>query len=196
MLIYGAGGHAKVIVDYLNFLKIEVNGIFDDDINKKYLYQYPINPYQAVFFPEMPLLIAIGNNFLRKQIAEKISHSLAKLLHPTAYISPMSQIEAGTVVFAGAIIQTEAQIGKNVIINTGSVVEHECQVADYGHIAPKAVICGQVNIGEGTLVGANATILPNLTIGKWCKIGAGAVVTQNIPDFATAVGIPARIIKY
>jgi sugar O-acyltransferase (sialic acid O-acetyltransferase NeuD family) len=196
MLIYGAGGHAKVILDYLQSLKIEVKGVFDDDINKKFLYQYPIQAYQADFLLDTLIIIAIGDNYLRKQIAQKIKHPAGQLIHPSAVVSKMSQLDEGTVVFARATIQTEAKIGKNVILNTACVLEHECQVADYGHIAPQAVICGNVKIGEGTLIGANATVLPNITIGKWCKIGAGAVVTQDIPDFVTAIGIPAKIIKH
>ncbi|MCU0443487.1 MAG: acetyltransferase [Microscillaceae bacterium] len=195
MLIYGAGGHAKVVLDYLQTLKIDLAGVFDDDLSKHFFYQYAIRAYDADFLPEVPLLITVGDNFLRRQISQKIKHSLGKLIHPSAIVSPQSRLAVGTVVFAGVIVQSEAQIGKNVILNTTALVEHDCQVADYVHIAPRATLCGAAQVGEGTLIGAGAVVLPQVKVGKWSKIGAGAIVNQDIPDYAIAVGNPAKIIQ-
>jgi acetyltransferase-like isoleucine patch superfamily enzyme len=69
-------------------------------------------------------------------------------------------------------------------------------VEDYVHIAPRVVLCGNVQIGTGTLVGAGATVIPGKKIGRWVTIGAGSVVTRDIPDYAVAVGHPARVIKF
>ena len=76
-----------------------------------------------------------------------------------------------------------------------SLTHHDCKLDSFVHISPNAAICGGVKIGEGTQVGAGAVIIPNLNIGKWCKIGAGAVVVRNVPDGATVVGNPGRMVK-
>jgi sugar O-acyltransferase (sialic acid O-acetyltransferase NeuD family) len=96
----------------------------------------------------------------------------------------------------GAIVQAMAKIGNHVIVNTGAQVDHDCVIGDFAHIAPRVVLCGGVSVGEGTLVGAGATVAPGVTIGKWATIGAGAVIIAGIPDYAVAVGNPARVIKY
>jgi acetyltransferase EpsM len=75
------------------------------------------------------------------------------------------------------------------------VVDHDCVVGDYTHVSPNATLCGDVHLGEGTHFGAGATAIQGVRIGKWCTIGAGAVVISDIPDYATAVGCPARVIK-
>jgi acetyltransferase-like isoleucine patch superfamily enzyme len=54
---------------------------------------------------------------------------------------------------------------------------------------------GQISIGTGTWIGASAMILDGVSIGKNCVIGAGSLVTKDIPNFATAVGSPARVIN-
>ena len=81
-------------------------------------------------------------------------------------------------------------------MNTGASVDHECVLGDYVHIAPNATLCGQVKVGEGTMIGVGVSVVQCVTIGKWCKIGAGAVVLSDVPDGATVVGVPGRIIKY
>lgn len=101
----------------------------------------------------------------------------------------------GTVVFHHAVIQASAIIGRHCIVNTSSSTDHDCTLEDFVHISPHATLSGNVMVGEGTHIGAGATVIPGITVGKWCVIGAGAVVTEDIPDYATAVGVPARIIK-
>ncbi len=64
------------------------------------------------------------------------------------------------------------------------------------YISPGVTICGDATLKDGCDIGAGATILPWVTIGRHTIIGAGAVVTEDIPDNVTAVGVPARIIKY
>lgn len=196
MLLYGGSGHAKVVIDCLLANQIPVHAIFDDNRDLHSLLQFPVaGQYQAGFLPEEPLIIAIGNNTIRKKIASLIKHRFGKAIHPSAVVSPFAQVEEGTVVFQNSVIQASARIGKHCIINTAASVDHDSIVEDFVHISPHATLSGNVTVGEGTHVGAGATIIPGVTIGKWCVIGAGAVVITNIPDYATTVGVPAKIIK-
>jgi len=196
ILLYGASGHSKVVISVLKSLKYELVGIFDDNDNIKQPFYEIKNFYDPTFFINIPLLISIGDNNIRKQLTQKIKHKYITLIHPSSIVDDNSIIELGTVVMHNSVVQTNTKIGKHCIINTNASIDHDCNISDFVHISPSACICGNVSINEGTHIGANATVLPNLKIGKWCKIGAGSVVTKNVPDNTVVVGNPGKIIKY
>ena len=193
MYLYGASGHAKVIIDILEASGVRVDGLIDDNPNIDQLQGYSV---WHTFTGESPFIISIGNNKIRKQVAERLQASYEKAIHPSAILSPTTKIGDGTVVMQGAIIQADANVGKHCIINTGASVDHECVIGDYAHISPHATLCGNVHVGEGSWIGAGTTVIPNLSIGKWCIIGAGSVITEDIPDHVLAFGNPCRIIRY
>lgn len=185
MYLYGAGGHAKVIIDILKSNQIIVDGLFDDQDGIGELLGYPVFSSSDV---RAPLIVSIGNNQMRQRIALSLRLEYGQAIHPSAIVSEMSRVAEGTVVMQGAIIQSCAVIGRHCIINTGASVGHDCRIADFVHISPHATLCGNVSIGEGTHIGAGTTVIPGVTIGKWCVIGAGSVVTHNIPDEVLAFG--------
>ena len=191
--LYGAGGHAKVILDILKSNGINVSEIFDDNPAIESFMGIPVS-HAGI---RSPLIISIGDNRIRKDIAEKISGDVfCSFLHDrSAIISDCASIEKGTVVMQGAIIQSSARIGKHCIINTGASIDHDCLIQDYVHIAPQCALCGNVKIGEGSFIGAGAVIIPNVRIGKWSVIGAGSVVAEDIPDNVVAYGLPCRIVR-
>lgn len=193
MYLYGASGHAKVIIDILEASRVRVDGLIDDNPNIDQLRGYPV---RHIFVKESPFIISIGNNEIRKRVAERLQTNYGKAVHPSAILSPSARIGKGTVVMQGAIIQADVNVGKHCIINTGASVDHECVIGDYVHISPHATLCGNVHVGEGSWIGAGTTVIPNLSIGKWCVIGAGSVITENIPDHVLAFGNPCRIIRY
>ncbi|MCD8194455.1 MAG: acetyltransferase [Tannerellaceae bacterium] len=192
MYLYGASGHAKVIIDILLSNDKEVKGLFDDNKKIESLLGYP------VFSPEdikSPLIISIGDNKTRKLIAEKYAVSYGIAIAKTAIISHFSTIGEGSVIMQGTVIQASVKIGKHTIVNTSSSIDHECTIGDFVHISPNSTLCGNVSIGEGSWIGAGSTILPGVKIGKWSVIGAGSVVSKNIPDHVLAVGNRCNIIK-
>ncbi len=196
MLLYGASGHAKVIISCLKATEVKVLGIFDDDLTKKNLWTIPvIGSYDTNYLPNAPLIIAIGINAIRQKIARLVEHRFSMVIHPSAIVDESVAIGEGTVIFHNAVVQADTHIGKHVIINTSTSIDHDCTIADFVHIAPNATLCGGISVGEGTLIGAGSVVAPNLHIGKNCLIAAGAVVTTNIPDFAIVRGNPGRIIK-
>lgn len=196
-LLLGAGGHARVLVSTIEALGHDLLGVFDSNSKIKSLDRAPnLGEYNAAIEPKAKVLLAIGDNKLRQNLARRIQHKFGRLTHPSAFVDRMVTIGEGTQILHGAIVNRGTVLGKHCILNTASSVDHECQLADFIHIAPKATLCGGVIIGEGTLVGAAATILPNIKIGKNVSIGAGAVITKDIPDNATVVGVPGKIVAY
>lgn len=196
MYLYGASGHAKVIIEILEKNGISIKGIFDDNKAISALFNYSVTAFPGAFDPLADeLIISIGNNSIRKKVSEQLQAHFGKAIHPFTSISSRSEIGEGAVVMAGVVINAEASIGKHCIINTNASVDHDCVVADFVHISPNAALCGNVTVGEGTHIGAGTVIIPGVHIGKWCNIGAGSVVIKDVPDFTTAVGNPSRIIK-
>ena len=194
-LLYGASGHAKVICSIFESMDIIVTSIFDDNRNILLDKYNVISGYDSKYEQDLPILISIGDNMIRKRISERVSHSFSTAIHSTSVIDDISKVDFGTAIFHRATIQRDTFIGKHCIINTNASVDHDCIIEDFVHIAPSATLCGNIEVGEGTIIGANATVLPNITIGKWCVIGAGAVITDDIPDYSLVVGVPGKIIK-
>ena len=195
--ILGTGGHAKVVIEIANILGKVIDGLFDDDKKKHNCKFCDIEIKGNIdTITNSDAIIAIGDNFTRKKIHQKlIDINWKMLIHPSAIIANNVIINDGSLIIAGAIIQTGSKIGIHCIINTKASVDHDCLIDDFVHIAPSATLCGNVKVGEGTNIGAGATIIPNIKIGKWCIIGAGAVITKDIPDYSLVVGVPGKIIK-
>jgi sugar O-acyltransferase (sialic acid O-acetyltransferase NeuD family) len=196
MLIYGAGGHARVLMSCLRASDLKIDAVFDDDECKSEILHLPVEKqYQPENFKFKPLLIAIGDNLTRYQIAQRISHRFGQLIHPSALVDYSVLIGAGTVILHRAIVQAGARIGRHVIINTGATIDHDCQVEDFVHIAPGSILCGNTSIGAFSLIGAGSVIVPGTHIGSHCHIAAGSVITRNIPDGSIVRGNPGRILK-
>jgi sugar O-acyltransferase (sialic acid O-acetyltransferase NeuD family) len=197
LMFYGAGGHAKVIIESWVAAGGVVDGIFDDAPARREVLGYKVvGKYDAAYHQKSSIVIAVGNNRTRKTLAEAIKHSFGKVVHPSVILSATCKLGPGTVAMAGAIISSSSIIGMHAIVNHKSCVDHDCVIGDYVHLAPGSTICGEVSIGEGTLIGAGATVMPGIRIGKWATIGAGSVVSQDVPDFAVAVGVPAKVMRY
>jgi len=194
MLFYGASGHGKVVIESWLAGNGSVAGIFDDDVNRREILNYKVyGKYTADHCAQETLLISIGSNSTRKQVASSIKHRFGNVIHPASLLSESVNLGLGTTIMAGAVVNAEVVIGNHAIINTGSIIDHDCVIGNFVHLAPGSTLCGNVIIGEGTLIGAGATIIPGIKIGAWVTVGAGAVVTKDIPDNAVVVGVPGRI---
>jgi len=202
MYLYGAGGHSKVITDILKSLGVEVLGVFDDQPLGAKLKTMGIDSgirVQGEAFPKLdaPLIISVGDNQRRAELDLMLRRNAeyGQAIHGTTIISDKATIGEGTVILQGAIVQSAAKVGRHVLVNTAASIDHDNEIGDYAHVSPHATLCGHVKVGEGTHIGAGAVVIPSIRIGKWCTIGAGTVVIRDIPDYATAVGNPARVIK-
>ena len=192
--LYGAGGHAKVIIDIMKANNMSLAGIVDDNIEiKEFMGNEVIHYCQN----DAKYIISIGNNRIRQKIAEKLSMekncTFDKIIHPSAITSQNITIGCGSVVMQNSVIQSGTQIGKHCIINTAAAIDHDCKIGNFVHISPNATLCGEVSIGDGSWIGAGSVIIQGIKIGKNCIIGAGSVVCKDIPDGVVAFGNPCKI---
>lgn len=191
--LFGASGHAKVIMDIINAQGDKTERLYDDAPHCSEIGGVPVVKASETSV-EGPLIISIGSNKVRKLISERYPLvKYAKALHPSSVVADSVSIGEGSVVMHGAIVQPDVKIGKHCIVNTGASIDHECQIDDFVHISPHSTLCGNVYVGEGSWIGAGTTVIPGIKIGKWCTIGAGSVVIRDVPDGTTAYGTPAII---
>lgn len=198
--LYGASGHAKVVIDcILSKDYYEIDQLFDDNKNIKELVGFSVfETSQLKDTLQNDLIVSIGDNKIRYNIVQKI-HSYHKFCdfipHNTAVVASSASIGKGSVIMPNAVINSKSSIGDHVIINSASVIEHDCIVGNFCHISPHATLAGGVCVGEGSHIGIGAQIIPGIKIGSWAKIGAGAVIIEDVPNEATVVGNPGKVIK-
>lgn len=198
IIIIGAGGHAKVVIDCVEQEnKFYIDAIVDDNYKNRTIFDFVVQQKDNEGkYDGKKVIIAIGNCITRQKIAQDLSAEYVTTIHPTASISKYAKIGIGSQIFATAVINAGAEIGNHVIVNTGAIIEHDCKVEDFVHLSPNCCLGGEVTVGTGTHIGIGATVIQGVAIGSNVIIGAGAVVISDVPDNCTAVGIPAKPIKY
>lgn len=191
--LYGASGHAKVVLDIVKKAYVDVPCLIDDNPQIHELAGLPVVHSSDGL---SPIIVTIGDCQIRRKIVNKLGErGFLTVIHPDAIIADSAKFGKGTVVMAGAILNPFTIVGNHCIINTGALLDHDVQVEDFVHIAPHCTLCGEVKVGEGTWVGAGTTVIQGIRIGKDCFIGAGSVVVKDIPDGSLCYGNPARVIK-
>ncbi|WP_339887720.1 acetyltransferase [uncultured Flavobacterium sp.] len=194
--LFGASGHAKVVLDVLFSNNIKVLAVVDDNPKAPYISTIPVVNTKDFKSPEgSQFIVAVGDNAIRKKIVNKNNFRYFSAVHSDATISAFASLEEGTIVMPQVVVNSDAKIGKHCILNSRSVVEHDCFLEDYVHISPNASLAGNVFVGEGTQIGIGASVIQGIKIGKWVTVGAGAVIISDIPDYAIVVGNPGKIIK-
>ncbi len=180
VLLVGAGGHAKAIVEALGedmiaayvdgkvVLWLKAEHIDGDEIALR-------SPQPAAFVMGLggvsPRALKHRFSLFERYLAS--GRTAPAVRHATAIVSPSARIEAGAIILAGAIIQPDAVVGRAAIVNTGAIVEHDSHVGAGCHIAPGAVVLGGVKIGRCAMVGAGAVVLPQ------CEIGDARLIPAN-----------------
>jgi len=184
VVIVGAGGHGKVVLDILRAAgRDRPMGFLDADpaLVGSTIHGLPVLG-QINLIPKLKsqriagAIVAIGDNLARHQ-------------------SPTAKLGKNVVIAAGAVVGPDAVISDSVIINTGALIDHECRIDQAVHICPGAALAGRVQVGEMSFVGLGCRIIQCLIVGRQATVGAGAVVIEDVPELATVVGVPARVIK-
>lgn len=203
ILIFGAGGHAKVASDCARANYPQQILLSGDEAEGQWC------GVRIVPQSKRPLLewkalcprafVAIGDTAIRERVTlllEDAGFTLVTLVHPWAMVSPSARLGPGVLVGPGAVINADAQIERGCIVNTGAIVEHDCKIGAFSHIAPRAVLGGGVVLGTCCRVCLGAIISDHKTVGGHAIIGAGATVLSSIPNSVLAAGVPAEIRKH
>lgn len=202
LAILGASGHGKVVADAAICAGWDQIIFFDDAWPKtQSICGWPVVGntmdlmHRSYHFDSVS--IAIGNNAIRFKKAEQLKQAgiiLETIIHPAAIVSRYTTVGSGCVIFAGAILNPDCILGDNCIINTNATIEHDCVLGKCIHVSPNASLGGQVCIGDSSWIGLGACVKQQIKIGKQVTVGAGAAVVRDVPDYATVVGVPARIL--
>lgn len=191
--LYGASGHAKVVLDIVRSANMVVPCLIDDNPEVEELEGLPV--YHSAEGLS-PIIVTVGDCSIRRKIVQKLGkREYVTVIHPRAIKADSAFLGVGSIVMAGAILNPYVEVGNHCIINTGASLDHDVKIGDFVHIAPHCTLCGEVTVGEGTWVGVGTTVIQGIHIGRNCYIGAGAVVVEDIPDGTLCYGNPARVIK-
>jgi len=196
--LYGASGHAKVIIEILELGKKKIGGLIDENSAISSIMEYAVYEKMPDNFNNESdsFIVSVGGNAIRKKLVAQLNVPFDTAIHPSVNISKSAKIGEGTVIMGGVSVNADAKIGKHSIINTNCSVDHDCVIGDFVHISPNVALEGDVTVEEGVHIGIGACVIQGIKIGKWATIGAGTVVIKDIPAFAVVVGNPGEIIKY
>ncbi|AJW64779.1 Putative acetyltransferase EpsM [Elizabethkingia miricola] len=150
-VLYGNGGHSRVIQDLILKLGGKVLEIFDQE-----------NIYNSNVFPNAEIVICIGNNEIRKKISMEVTHRFATLIHPTAILANDTNVGEGTIILANAVLQAGTKIGRHVIINANTTIDHDVIIEDFVSIYPNSYIGSEAYITEGKSIDPNVVIERNV----------------------------------
>jgi len=202
LVVFGCGGHGKVVADAAKAAGYRVLGFVDHDARRLGSSVFGLTvlatgvdgALDVCRAERAELVVAVGDNRNRAKIfAELVARQapLTTVVHPRSVIAESAQIGTGTVVFAGVVVNPDAVIGANVILNTGTTVDHDNWLGDHAHLSPGVHLGGCVRVGAGTHLGVGVSVRNNITIGSWSVVGVGAAVVKHLPDHVVAYGTPA-----
>lgn len=209
IIIIGAGGHARVLIDVLRAMGARPTAAVDANpaLHGGELDGVPIIGGDERVFAraaaDVVLVNAQGNVptltgsglARRRKVFEKFierGYTFMSVISPTAVVSPHATISPGAQVLIRAVVNAGARVAANAIVNTGAQLDHDCSLGAHSHVAPGAVLCGGVHIGEECHVGAGAVVIPQTRIGAGATIGAGAAVVADVHAATCVLGVPAK----
>ena len=208
VLIVGASEHSKVIIDIFEKEgKYEIAGLIDDSrkiggetLGYKIIGNESDLPNFHLKYPNWKLFIAIGDNWVRHNVVNRIIHKIpdiefASAIHPSAQIGKDVKIGKGVAIMAGAIVNSSSFIGDFTIINTKASLDHDCEMQPFSSLAPNATCGGKVSVGAFSAISISATIKHGISIGSHTIIGAGSVLLKSCGDQLILYGCPAKEIR-
>jgi sugar O-acyltransferase (sialic acid O-acetyltransferase NeuD family) len=208
MLIVGAKGFAKEVLEVMHENNHLQNLVFYDDVNLDApdllfdTFRVLKSPQEASHYfktVDNRFTIGIGNPVLRKKMyntCTALGGELSTIVSPRATVGSYDVVlGTGSFVLPHAILSNSVSIGMGCIVYYSSIITHDCVIGDFVEISPNAILLGRSSVGSYSRIGANATVLPDVKIGQNVIVGAGAIVTKDVPDDCVVMGNPARISK-
>jgi sugar O-acyltransferase (sialic acid O-acetyltransferase NeuD family) len=206
LLLVGAGGHCRSVIDSIDRRYYRNIGILDlPELVGKNICSIPIigtdddmnTLFNAGYKQAVITLGSIGNSVKRITLykrLKKIGFQFPLVIDTTAIVSQSdTKIEEGVFIGKGVIINTGVTIGACSIINTGAIIEHDCEIGNFVHIGPGVRMSGGIHIQDNVHVGTGSSMIQSISIGRNTIIGAGSVVVSDIEEGVTAFGAPCKI---
>lgn len=201
LVVVGAGGHAKVVIECLRHDGWNVVGCTDVDPSPRECAGAPVLGGDEMLARLRHdgvdhAFCALGANGLRERICLALiaqGFEVPTVRGPGANFSPSAKIGAGAILMPGATVNVESVIGDFVIINTNASVDHDGVIGRAAHIGPGAALAGEVVVGARSFIATGSSVIPRTSIGEDVVVGAGSVVIRDIPDRVVAFGNPARV---
>ena len=208
VIIFGASGHAKVVIDIIEKSnEYSILGLLDtyrsvgDSIfGYKILGDIGVLPKIVEEFPHCSIFVAVGDNWIRSLIVKKIVHvspdiNFISIIHPNAQIGKGVKIGKGTAIMPGVIIDSDSSIGDFCIVNTGSIICHESRLNNFSSLAPNVTLGGNVEIGLFSAISISVSVIHGIKIGQHSVIGASSLVMEDCSDLQVIYGSPAKMIR-
>jgi UDP-perosamine 4-acetyltransferase len=199
LVVIGAGGHAKVIIEAINAAGTgELVGLVAPKEGASSLLGVSVigNDEDLARLRREGIegvVVGLGANALRLKVGDylaSLGYELPPVIHPTAVVSPSATIAAGAVIMARAVVGTV--IDRRAVVNTSASVDHDNRIGIAAHVAPGCALAGNVLVGERALIGVGTSVRPGVRIGAGSVIGAGSAVVSDIPDDVVVAGAPAK----
>lgn len=204
IVIFGSGGHAKVVIDAIEKAQeYSIYGLIDGTKEPgSTVLGYRVIGKEQILDDLRDVIsggiVAIGDNWTRQKVVTSIrtripDFQFVTVVHPAASLARGVEVGAGTVVMAGAIINTDTTIGEHCIINTKASVDHDSTIGNFVTVAPGATVGGNVKVGDFSAISLGVSIIHSITIGEHTVVGAGAMVVKDIDSYVVAYGNPAQV---
>lgn len=207
LIIVGAGGlgrQTQWLIERINEVTPTWNilGYVDDNQEAK-VDDYPILggiEYLEKYEGELAVAVAIATPKVRKNIVERIKTNtnieFPNLIDPSVMMNHKAHFGVGNIIFASTILVIDVFIKDFVIINLDCTIGHDVELGSYITIYPSVNVSGNVSVGNEVEIGTGTQIIQGKKVHEQSIIGAGSVVVRDIPAKCTAVGSPAKPIKY
>lgn len=207
VLLLGAGGHAKVLIEALRAAGVTIAGILE--ANHK-LVGSTVSGISVLSeekglldFPPAQIRLVNGvgsirSTELRRKVFQRfhdLGYRFAVVVHPSAVVASDVVLEEGAQVMAGCVLQPGCRIGFDAIVNTRASLDHDCFIGPHAHIAPGVTLSGAVTVGEAAHVGTGATVIQGIEIGAASLVAAGSVVVRDVTAHTTVRGVPAKVVE-
>lgn len=201
IVILGAGGHAKVLIDIARAAGVDLLACFakaDVDLGDVPIKVGDDEGLILAYADHATFIVGVGEMGVRRRLAALVdvdATAAEPLIHPSAVVSPAAHLDPGVCVMPGAVINAGAKIGRHAVINTGAIIEHDCQLDVGVFVGPGAVLAGDVFVGGWAMIGSRAVARPGAFIGPDSVVGAGSVVVADVAPGHRVAGVPARSLR-
>jgi len=197
LILLGAGGHAKVLLDLLQASGLSVIGVCDPHLaasGRSHWRDIPVLGNDLALEDYQPGRIELVNGIGgegRQALFERFSalnYRFASAVHPSVIMASGLTVGQGVQLMAGVIVQSDVSIGANSLVNTGAQLDHDTQLGAHVHVAPGAILAGDVSLADGVFVGPGAVLGRGVQVGEGAVIGAGSVVLSSVAAHSRVLG--------